>query len=44
MIRSILARLDQLMRVEEIATDENTINWIRERKKELRAKLDSIKG
>lgn len=35
-------RLDQLMRVEEVATDENTLNWIRERKKELRAKLDDI--
>ena len=42
MIRSILARLDQLMRVEEVATDENTLNWIRERKKELREELDSI--
>ncbi len=38
----ILARLDQLMRVEEVATDENTLNWIRERKKELREELDSI--
>ena len=41
---TILARLDQLMRVEEIATDEKTLEWIRERKKELRAKLDSIKA
>ena len=38
----ILARLDQLMRVEEVATDEKTLEWIRERKKELRAKLDDI--
>ena len=40
----ILARLDQLMRVEEIATDAKTLEWIRERKKELRAQLDSIKA
>ena len=38
----ILARIDQLMRVEEITTDAKTLEWIREQKRELRAKLDTL--
>ena len=38
----ILARLDELDRMEEITTDSDTLKWIAERKEVLRTALDSI--
>lgn len=37
----ILSRLDELSRLEEVTTDPAALTWIRERKKELRTRLDS---
>lgn len=36
-----LSRLDELSRLEEVTTDLAALTWIRERKKELRTRLDS---
>ena len=38
----ILARLDEINRLEELTEDTETLKWIKERKKALRAALESL--
>lgn len=40
--QELLTRIDELSRLEEITHDEKTLEVIRARKKDLRAKLDRL--